>query len=116
MSDRNIEDIIGALYDLVQDARSMPLGLTREINAEKIEMQLEDGDRVIMMSDGVAPDLEDALWLPELILSCRSLDDRELAESITRRAKAENSDFDDISVGIIRIEKSTDWENRGKKV
>lgn len=98
------------------DARSMPLGLTREINAEKIEMQLEDGDRVIMMSDGVAPDLEDALWLPELILSCRSLDDRELAESITRRAKAENSDFDDISVGIIRIEKSTDWENRGKKV
>ena len=29
---------------------------------------------------------------------------------------AENSDFDDISGGIIRIEKSTDWENRGKKV
>ena len=25
MSDRNTEDIIGALYDLVQDARSMPL-------------------------------------------------------------------------------------------
>ena len=25
MSDRNIEDIIGALYDMVQDARSMPL-------------------------------------------------------------------------------------------
>ena len=25
MSDRNTEDIIGALYDMVQDARSMPL-------------------------------------------------------------------------------------------
>ena len=25
MSDRNSEDIIGALYDMVQDARSMPL-------------------------------------------------------------------------------------------
>ena len=25
MNDRNIEDIIGALYDMVQDARSMPL-------------------------------------------------------------------------------------------
>ena len=25
MTDRNTEDIIGALYDLVQDARSMPL-------------------------------------------------------------------------------------------
>ena len=25
MSDRNTEDIIGALYDMVQDARSVPL-------------------------------------------------------------------------------------------
>ena len=25
MSDHNTEDIIGALYDMVQDARSMPL-------------------------------------------------------------------------------------------
>ena len=25
MNERNIEDIIGALYDLVQDARSVPL-------------------------------------------------------------------------------------------
>ena len=25
MNERNIEDIIGALYDLVQDARAMPL-------------------------------------------------------------------------------------------
>ena len=31
MSDRNTEDIIGALYDLIQDARSMPLAGTYRV-------------------------------------------------------------------------------------
>ena len=44
MSDRNIEDIIGALYDLVQDARSMPLA------ADKCILER---DRILDMLDEI---------------------------------------------------------------
>ena len=33
MNERNIEDIIGALYDLVQDARSVPLAALLSVTA-----------------------------------------------------------------------------------
>ena len=42
MSERNIEDIIGALYDLIQDARAMPLA------ADKC---IVERDRVLDMLD-----------------------------------------------------------------
>ena len=85
------------------DARSMPLGITKEINAEKIEMQLADGDRVILVSDGVAPDLEDALWLPELLVSCADLSDPDLADIIVKHAKAEMGTSDDISALVLTV-------------
>ena len=44
MSDRNTEDIIGALYDMVQDARSMPLA------ADKCILER---DRVLDMLDEI---------------------------------------------------------------
>jgi len=53
MSDRNTEDIIGALYDMVQDARSMPLA------ADKC---IVERDRVLDMLDDlyhkIVPELE----------------------------------------------------------
>ena len=75
------------------DARSMPLGLTKEINAEKIEIPLLEGDTVVMVSDGVAPDLESALWLPSLLTECAGLPLKELTRLIAGRAKAEKGSF-----------------------
>ena len=41
MSDRTTEDIIGALYDLVQDARSMPLAAEKCIvERDKVQSQI----------------------------------------------------------------------------
>ena len=48
MSDRNTEDIIGALYDMVQDARSMPL------SADKCILER---DRVLDMLDEIIAQL-----------------------------------------------------------
>ncbi len=87
------------------EARSMPLGLTREINAEKIEMELIEGDTVVMVSDGVAPDLEEAVWLPELLGECSALEISTIADCVARRAKAENGASDDITVTVLRVVK-----------
>ena len=48
MSDRNTEDIIGALYDMVQDARSMPL------SADKCILER---DKVLDMLDEIIAQL-----------------------------------------------------------
>ena len=48
MGDRNTEDIIGALYDMVQDARSMPLA------ADKCILER---DRVLDMLDEILAQL-----------------------------------------------------------
>ena len=71
MSDRNTEDIIGALYDLVQDARSMPLA------ADKCILER---DRVLDMLDEIIAQLPGAR--NELISQAR----RE-AETILRQAQ-----------------------------
>ena len=52
MSERNIEDIIGALYDLVQDARSMPLA------ADKCILER---DRILDMLDEIIAQLPSEL-------------------------------------------------------
>ncbi len=85
------------------EAHSMPLGLTKEINAEKVEMQLLENDIVILVSDGVAPDLEDALWLPDLLLSCKDMPLKDIAEAVAKRAKAETDSADDISVSAVKV-------------
>jgi len=85
------------------DARSIPVGLTKEITAEKIEMDLSPSDRIIMVSDGVAPDLEGAVWLPELISSCASYSDKDLADIIAKRAQAENGSRDDICALVMTV-------------
>ena len=85
------------------DASTMPLGITREINAENIKMNLQSGDTVVMMSDGVAHCLEDALWVPEVIISCSKSSPEETAKEIYSRAAREKDHSDDISVAVIKI-------------
>ncbi len=85
------------------DASTMPLGITREINAENIKMSLQSDDIVVMMSDGVAHCLEDALWVPEVIISCGKSSCEETARAIYTRAVSENGEDDDISIAVIKI-------------
>ena len=63
MSDRNIEDIIGALYDMVQDARSMPL------SADKCSLER---DRVLDMLDEIIVQLPGELKQARTIVESRN--------------------------------------------
>ena len=81
MSDRNIEDIIGALYDLVQDARSMPLA------ADKCILER---DRVLDMLDEIIAQLPSELKQSRTIVESRNeliSQARREAEMILRQAQ-----------------------------
>ena len=81
MSDRNIEDIIGALYDLVQDARSMPLA------ADKCILER---DKVLDMLDDIISQLPAELKQSRTIVESRNeliTQARREAEGIIRQAQ-----------------------------
>ena len=81
MSDRNTEDIIGALYDMVQDARSMPLA------ADKCILER---DRVLDMLDEINAQLPSELKQSRTIVESRNeliSQARREAEMIIRQAQ-----------------------------
>ena len=83
MNDRNIEDMIGALYDLVQDARSLPLA------ADKCILER---DRVLDMLDEIIAQLPVELKQSRTIVESRNeiiSQARHEAENIVRKAAEE---------------------------
>lgn len=81
MSDRNTEDIIGALYDMVQDARSMPLA------ADKCILER---DKVLDMLDEIIAQLPGELKQSRTIVESRNeliSQARREAEVILREAQ-----------------------------
>ena len=81
MSDRNTEDIIGALYDLVQDARAMPLA------ADKC---IVERDRVLDMLDEIIAQLPVELKQARTIVESRNeliSQARREAETVLRQAQ-----------------------------
>ena len=81
MSDHNTEDIIGALYDMVQDARSMPLA------ADKCILER---DRVLDLLDEIIAQLPSELKQSRTIVESRNeliSQARREADSILREAQ-----------------------------
>ena len=81
MIDRNTEDIIGALYDLVQDARSLPLA------ADKCILER---DKVLDMLDEIIAQLPGELKQSRTIVESRNeliTQARREAEGIIRQAQ-----------------------------
>ncbi|MBQ8287391.1 MAG: SpoIIE family protein phosphatase [Clostridia bacterium] len=92
----------GNIYKI--DVHSMPLGLTREINAQQVNMVLQEGDVILQVSDGVAGTLEEALWLPEVFASLSGKSVQEIAGAIHSRTIAEKGRGDDITVLVTKVE------------
>ncbi len=85
-------------------SQTAPLGLMSTIDSERIRVQVETGDYVIMMSDGVTGVPEDAPWLLELISSANPASLSDFAGSILSAAKAHRKCSDDITVTVMRVE------------
>ena len=83
MNEKHIEDIITALYDMIQDARSLPLG------ADKC---IVERDRVLDMLDEISAQLPAELKQSRTIVESRNEligQAKREAESIVRRAQEE---------------------------
>ena len=84
-------------------SKTAPLGPLKEVDAEIIKADVQDGDYVIMLSDGVSQNVDDTPWLP-ILLSKEPLGIiSEFAESILRCAFENGNISDDMTVTVTKI-------------
>lgn len=97
----------GSLFKISSD--SMPLGITRETEAEEIRFTLRAGDIIVMMSDGVVTGEEDAARLCELLTYGWEENLTRMSEKILREAKMRHAHLpsapnrDDMTLALIRL-------------
>ena len=84
-------------------SNTTPMGILRSIHAEQTRFQLLAGDIIVMVSDGIAPETDEGIWLAELLANemCGNL--RVMAERIVNRAKERNLRTDDMTAVLIRV-------------
>ena len=96
----------GNLYKL--QSKTVPIGIMRELDAEKIRFELAEGDILIMLSDGIAQSLEDGVWLANLLTYEWEDDLNIMAEKIIDNAAINNSRSDDMTVVLVKIKAAAD--------
>ena len=84
-------------------SETAPLGLMKNIDAEKIRPEVRGGDYIIMLSDGVSQTSEDSAWLLELLSAPVRVSTREYTELILAEAEKRSVLRDDMSVSVARI-------------
>lgn len=65
-------------------SRTAPIGIMKELNAERIDFSLRDNDIVIMVSDGVASDERDSKYLVDFLSSVEIVSDDTPTESVVQ--------------------------------
>lgn len=87
-------------------SETAPIGIAGAIDAERIRVEVMEGDLVIMLSDGISGGIEDGAWLLELLARPTSLGVREYAEAILAEAERRAPLNDDATVAVTRIVKA----------
>lgn len=85
-------------------SRTAPIGLMSSIDAERIKVEIKPGDHIIMLSDGIADDSDDAPWLLLLLGEPPKKDLDEYAKTILSEAVKNSKSKDDMTVCVLRIE------------
>lgn len=83
-------------------AATLPLGILDAIDAERLSFEVESGDVIIMVSDGVAAGNEDCPWLSELLTDGWEDDLNAMARRLISKAREKGS-RDDISVVLTKV-------------
>lgn len=95
----------------VVESSSLPIGILRDIQIEDSLIDIEDGDLIITLSDGIIDSNkgEGENWLIHHLESNRSLNPQEIADGILHTALkySKNIPMDDMTVLVTKI-----WENR----
>lgn len=91
----------GRLFRLT--SRSMPVGIVKKLNTERIDFSLEEGDVIVMLSDGIAVGFEDSLALADILTYRYTPEDT--LDSMCRKILigSETVGHDDMTVGMLKI-------------
>ena len=84
-------------------ARTIPIGITERIGAERIRFRLRAGDTVVMVSDGIAESAEESRLVVDMLCRRSADDPRELAEAVLREARERLGGRDDMTVAVVRV-------------
>jgi len=96
----------------VINSQSLPVGILKDVDFNIYEEYLEDGDIIIMMSDGVLESNQKVenpeRWMKNVIIGIDSLNPRAIGEEIIRIATEANdgSVLDDMTVLVTKIWKT----------
>ncbi len=85
-------------------SKTFPLGILEDVDAERTTFDCEDGDKIIILSDGVTEDIEEPLWLCEF-LNESDLEAPDIAEQILAEAKKHTLCRDDMTAAVIKVRK-----------
>lgn len=93
----------------VISSHSLPVGILKDVDLEIYEESLDDGDFIIMMSDGVLESNEEVnnkeKWMIEIIEKIDSLNPQTIANMILKEAKNASKDAikDDMTVLVTKV-------------
>ena len=89
-------------------SKTAPLGLMKNVDAERIKIDLEGDDYIIMLSDGIAQSAEDTPWLLELLSKPPKRNLKEYADTILAASLKNLPHTDDMTVLVTRVIKTKD--------
>ena len=89
-------------------SKTAPLGLLKSVDAERIKIDLEGEDYIIMLSDGIAQSAEDTPWLLDLLSKPPKRNLKEYADHILSTALKNLPRNDDMTVLVTKVIKVKD--------
>jgi serine phosphatase RsbU (regulator of sigma subunit) len=92
----------GRLFKI--QSSTVPAGIIGNINSEQTKFDIEEGDYILMLSDGIISTFEEGTWLLDLLSSEMNLrDPKTLLNGILTEAAHKNNRKDDMSVLFLKI-------------
>ncbi len=93
----------GRLFKIA--STSLPIGITREMAAEEVKFKLEEGDLIVMVSDGISQSFEDGVWLLQTLSDEIDVNAplSVISRKILEKAKQKNERSDDMTVIAVRV-------------
>ena len=85
-------------------SKTFPLGILEDVDAERTTFDCQDGDKIIILSDGVTEDIEEPLWLCEYLCAA-DLSSPDAAQNILAEAKSHTLCRDDMTAAVISVSK-----------
>ena len=89
-------------------SKTAPLGLMKNVDAERIRVDLEGEDYIIMLSDGIAQSAEDTPWLLDLLSKPPKRNIKEYADHILATALKNMPKTDDMTVVVVKVSRRKD--------